>query len=225
MNVDSLKIEASWKELLKSEFESEYFDQLLKFVTDEYTKHTVYPPENLIFNAFNLLPLEKVRVVILGQDPYHKSGQAHGLCFSVQHGIAPPPSLVNIYKEIKSDLGIAPPKHGNLEAWVKQGVFLLNATLTVREHNPRSHAQKGWERFTNAVIKHLSENREGIVFLLWGNDARNKEKLIDTTRHFVLKAPHPSPLSAYSGFFGCNHFSITNQLLQKQGFLPINWTL
>jgi uracil-DNA glycosylase len=177
----------------------------------------------LIFNAFQLTPFDRVRVVILGQDPYHGAGQAHGLCFSVPRGITPPPSLVNIFKEIQRDTGAPVPAHGNLEAWARQGVLLLNATLTVRANQPGSHQRKGWETFTNAVIQKLSEKRVGLIFLLWGKFAQEKEALIDTNRHYILKAAHPSPYSAYNGFFGCSHFSRTNEILRKHGLEEISW--
>jgi len=216
-------LDASWKDVLKQEFTNPYFQQLKSFLIEEKRKFTVYPPGKLIFAAFNHTPFEKVRVVIIGQDPYHGPGQAHGLCFSVPKGIPVPPSLVNIYRELQNDLGIPIPKHGNLETWAAQGVLLLNATLTVRAHQAASHQNKGWERFTDAAISRLSEKRSGLVFLLWGNYAISKQSIIDTTRHHVLKAPHPSPLSASRGFFGCKHFSQANRLLQAQGFEPINW--
>ncbi len=218
-------IEESWKEVLAGEFSAPYFQALKTFLVEEKKKFTVYPPGSLIFSAFNHTPFHKVKAVMLGQDPYHGPGQAHGLCFSVNRGVAKPPSLINIFKEIESDLGIAPPAHGNLEKWADQGVLLLNATLTVRAHQAGSHQNKGWERFTDAAIKALSEKRTGLIFLLWGNYAGAKQALIDTTRHHVLKAPHPSPLSASRGFFGCHHFSKTNELLTAQGIAPINWQL
>lgn len=218
-------IEESWKEVLSNEFNAPYFQALKAFLVEEKSKFTVYPPGPLIFSAFNHTPFHKVKVVMLGQDPYHGPGQAHGLCFSVNRGVTKPPSLINIFKEIQSDLGIAPTAHGNLEKWADQGVLLLNATLTVRAHQAASHQNKGWERFTDAAIKALSENRSGLVFLLWGNYAGAKQTLIDTTRHHVLKAPHPSPLSASRGFFGCRHFSKTNELLAAQGIAPIDWQL
>ncbi|MBW6498825.1 MAG: uracil-DNA glycosylase [Bacteroidales bacterium] len=218
-------IEESWKEVLADEFSAPYFQQLKAFLVEEKKKFTVYPPGPLIFSAFNHTPFNKVKVVILGQDPYHGPGQAHGLCFSVNRGVVKPPSLINIFKEIESDLGLLPPAHGNLEKWAHQGVLLLNATLTVRANQAGSHQNKGWERFTDAAIKALSEKRSGLVFLLWGNYAGAKQILIDTTRHHVLKAPHPSPLSASRGFFGCHHFSKTNDLLATQGVTPIDWQL
>jgi uracil-DNA glycosylase len=220
-----VKIESSWKEALKDEFDKEYFLQLCNFIKLEITGgKTVYPPGKLIFNAFEKTPFDKVKVVILGQDPYHGEGQACGLCFSVPEGVKPPPSLINIYKEIKQDLGIEAPAHGNLEKWAKQGVFLLNAILTVRKNEAASHSKIGWENFTNQVIRTISDKKSGVVFLLWGNFARAKKSLIDTGKHFVLESAHPSPLSANS-FFGCRHFSKTNELLQKQGLTPIEWRL
>lgn len=219
------QIEASWKEVLQDEFEKQYFKELKEFLLDEKARYTVYPPGGMIFNAFRMTPFEKVRVVLLGQDPYHGAGQAHGLCFSVNTGITAPPSLVNIFKEIESDLGIPVPRHGNLEKWAGQGVLLLNATLTVRAGQPGSHQRKGWEHFTNAVISKLSEKRVGLIFLLWGKFAQEKESLIDTNRHYILRAAHPSPYSAYSGFFGCRHFSRTNEILRKHGLDEIDWRL
>jgi len=219
------KLQEGWKELLKDEFSAPYFIALKQFLVEEKKKHVVYPPGHLIFNALNLVPPDQVKAVIIGQDPYHGPGQAHGLCFSVPEGIKPPPSLVNIFKELQSDLGIPFPSHGNLTSWAQQGVLLLNAVLTVRAHEPRSHAGKGWEKFTDAVIRNLSAHREGIVFMLWGNDARTKEPLIDTGKHYVLRAAHPSPYSASNGFFGCKHFSKTNEILRSHGIPEINWQL
>jgi uracil-DNA glycosylase len=218
-------IHPSWKELLMQEFESSYFSSLKEFLVDEKKKHIVFPPGKLIFNAFDKTPFDKVKVVILGQDPYHGSGQAHGLCFSVPFGVNPPPSLVNIFKEIHSDLGISIPIHGNLESWAVQGVLLLNATLSVRKDQAGSHQGKGWEQFTDSVIRKISGNKEGVVFLLWGKYAQAKEKLIDTTKHHILSAPHPSPFSVHTGFFGCRHFSRTNEILRQRGNDPINWKL
>ena len=218
-------IDESWKAVLENEFRAPYFGALKNFLLEEKKKYTVFPPGSLIFSAFNRTPFEKVKVVLLGQDPYHGPGQAHGLCFSVNRGIEKPPSLVNIFKEIENDLGIPAPRNGNLEKWADQGVLLLNATLTVRARQAGSHQNKGWERFTDAAINALSERRNGLVFLLWGNYAGAKETLIDRTRHHVLKAPHPSPLSASRGFFGCGHFSKTNVLLQSQGLEPVDWRL
>jgi uracil-DNA glycosylase len=219
------QIEESWKEVLASEFDNSYFMELKEFLTEEKAKYTVYPPGSKIFNAFQLTPFNQVRVVILGQDPYHGPGQAHGLCFSVPQGIVPPPSLVNIFKEIEKDLGIPIPSGGNLEKWARQGVLLLNATLTVRANQPGSHQKRGWENFTHAVISKLSEKRVGLIFLLWGKFAQEKESLIDTNKHYILKAAHPSPFSAYNGFFGCRHFSKTNEILRKHGLEEIDWDL
>jgi uracil-DNA glycosylase len=218
-----VKIEESWKEILKDEFEKPYFKILTDFVRKEYQTQTVYPPAKLIFNAFDLCPFDKVKVVIIGQDPYHGPGQAHGLCFSVNDGIDVPPSLVNIYKEIKEDLGIEPPASGNLERWAKQGVLLLNATLTVRARTAGSHQNKGWEEFTDRVIKELSEKRKDVVFMLWGSYAQKKGAIIDTKKHCVLTSVHPSPLSAYRGFLGCKHFSKANEYLKSKGLAEICW--
>ena len=218
-------IEESWKEELKKEFSSPYFASLKEFLVDEKSKHIVYPPGAYIFNAFNSTPFKDVKVVIIGQDPYHGRGQAHGLCFSVPQGIKPPPSLVNIFKELHDDVGINIPNHGNLEKWTHQGVLLLNATLTVRANQAGSHQGKGWEQFTDAVIKHLSEKRKNLVFLLWGRYAQAKEMLIDETKHFILKAAHPSPFSAYNGFFGCRHFSKANAILKENGIPEVDWSL
>ena len=217
------KIDPTWKEVLIDEFQSEYFSKLKNFLVAEKSKHTVFPPGKLIFNAFDLTPFPSVKVVLLGQDPYHNVGQAHGLCFSVPDGVPHPKSLINIFKELRDDLGIPVPQSGNLEKWAKQGVLLLNATLTVRAHEAGSHQHQGWETFTDAVIKTLSEKRSGIVFLLWGNYAQAKEPLIDASKHFVLKTVHPSPLSASRGFFGCKHFSKTNEILLKNGKEAVDW--
>ncbi len=220
------KMDESWKEVLQNEFEKDYFYQLRTFLVNEKKANkTIYPPGSLIFNAFNSTPFEKVKVIILGQDPYHGKGQAHGLCFSVQHGIKPPPSLKNMYKELHSDLGISIPNHGCLQKWADQGVFLLNAILTVEASKPASHQKKGWEQFTDAVIKTLSEKREGIVFLLWGSFAKSKASLIDREKHHILTSTHPSPFSAHYGFLGCKHFSKANQLLKEKGTTPIDWSL
>jgi uracil-DNA glycosylase len=217
-------LETSWQKVLQEELNALYFEEIEKFLSQEMaSEKTIYPPAPLIFNAFNLTPFDKVKVVILGQDPYHGPKQAHGLCFSVQHGIKPPPSLVNIYKELHSDLGLPIPAHGNLEAWSKQGVLLLNAILTVRDGEPASHSQIGWGRFTDAVITTLSKERTGIVFLLWGKFAIDKAALIDDSKHHILTAAHPSPFSAYKGFLGCKHFSKTNEILKENGLEPINW--
>ena len=219
------QIEESWLKVLAAEFEQPYFAQLKAFLVEEKRQYTVYPPGSLIFSAFAHTPFEKVKVVILGQDPYHGKGQAHGLCFSVPDGVKPPPSLVNMYKEIRNDLDIKPSASGNLECWADQGVFLHNATLTVRASSAGSHQNKGWETFTNKVIQNLSAEREHLVFLLWGNYARAKKSLIDTQKHLVLEAPHPSPFSADSGFFGCRHFSKANEYLRQHGIEPIDWSV
>lgn len=219
-----VKIEESWKRALAPEFEKPYFQELARQLHEEKRAgRVIYPPGPLIFNAFNLTPFDKVKVVIIGQDPYHGPGQAEGLSFSVPHGIPLPPSLVNIYKEIETDLGVQLHKDGSLRGWAEQGVFLLNAILTVRAGQPTSHSRIGWAEFTDAVIRTLSEQRQGLVFLLWGNFARSKRELIDTRRHTVLEAPHPSPL-ARGAFFGCKHFSKTNQILISEGLQPIDWT-
>lgn len=218
-----VKIEPSWAEKLAGEFEKPYFSDLVNFVKSEYAKGTVYPPGSLIFNAFNKCPFDKVKVVILGQDPYHGPGQAHGLCFSVPDGVDFPPSLRNIFKEIHDDLGTPIPKSGNLERWAQQGVFLLNAILTVKAHQAGSHQNRGWETFTDAVIRLLAENREHLVFMLWGAYAQRKGQFIDTNRHLVLQSVHPSPLSASRGFFGNKHFSRANEYLQQHGITPIQW--
>jgi uracil-DNA glycosylase len=217
------KIDPSWLNALENEFKQSYFQDIKTFLLNERAdKKTVFPPGPMIFNAFNLTPFDKVKVVILGQDPYHGLGQAHGLCFSVQKGIKPPPSLVNIFKEINADLGLPIPTHGCLENWAKQGVLLLNAMLTVRENEPASHSKIGWQEFTNMAIKTLSDQRENLVFILWGRFAQEKEILIDSNKHYVLKSAHPSPFSAHM-FHGCRHFSKTNELLQKHGLAPIDW--
>lgn len=219
------KIEPSWKEQLKDAFEEESFYKLKQFLISEKQTNIVFPPGNLIFNAFALTPFDKVKVVLLGQDPYHNIGQAHGLCFSVPDGIAHPKSLINIFKELRDDIGCAIPQSGNLEKWAKQGVLLLNATLTVRAHEAGSHQNRGWEVFTDTVIKKISANKSGVVFLLWGNYAQAKIPLIDTSKHCILKTVHPSPLSASRGFWGCKHFSKTNQYLINTGQTPIEWDL
>ncbi len=219
------QIEASWLEVLHSQFEAPYFAQLKEFLIAERQHYTCYPAGGNIFNAFNLTPFHKTKVVIIGQDPYHEPGQAHGLCFSVREGIKVPPSLVNIIKEINSNLGTTmSTNRGDLTGWAEQGVLLLNATLTVRAHMAGSHQGKGWETFTDAAITELSKQRNGLVFMLWGSYAIAKSKMIDRTRHLVLTAPHPSPLSAYRGFFGCKHFSKANDYLTAQGQKPIDWT-
>jgi uracil-DNA glycosylase len=226
MIVVNPKIEESWNKVLIDEFNAAYFSELKAFLLNEKKNGSVvFPPGHSIFTAFDKTKFENVKVVILGQDPYHGTGQAHGLSFSVPGNQRQPPSLKNIFKELKSDLNIAMPESGNLEKWAEQGVLLLNATLTVRANEPGSHQKKGWENFTDSVIRLLSEKRSGIVFLLWGKYAQAKEPLIDTTKHFILKAPHPSPFSADSGFFGCKHFSKTNNILTREGKTPIDWTL
>lgn len=220
-------LEPSWLHVLENEFEKSYMKALKSFLLEEKQKgFTVYPKNGDIFNAFNHTPFDKVKVVILGQDPYHGQGQAHGLSFSVQKGIAVPPSLKNIYKELSEEFSdFKTPNHGDLTSWADQGVLLLNATLTVRAHEAGSHQNKGWEIFTDHVISVLSAQRSGLVFLLWGRYAQQKESLIDTKKHFVLKAAHPSPFSAYNGFFGSNHFSKANEILKKEGLTPINWQI
>ncbi len=219
----NVRIEDSWKKRLAGEFSKEYFKELVKFVKSEYQNQTVYPPGALIFSAFDHCTYDQLKVVIVGQDPYHGVNQANGLCFSVRDGVRQPPSLQNIFKEVKSDLGIPVPVSGNLERWAAQGVLLLNATLTVRASQAGSHQNKGWEVFTDAVLQKISLDKEGIVFMLWGAYAQRKGALIDTDRHFVLKAAHPSPFSANNGFFGCHHFSKTNQYLYNKGLETINW--
>lgn len=219
----NVTIEESWKRVLSGEFEKEYFKTLRDFIHSEYRNKTIYPPAKQIFNAFDSCPFESVKVVILGQDPYHEPSQAHGLSFSVLPPCPPPPSLVNIYKEIRSDVGDLVSANGDLTAWSRQGVLLLNATLTVEAHKAGSHQNKGWETFTDSAIKALAENREHLVFMLWGSYAQRKGAFIDRSRHLVLQAPHPSPLSAYRGFFGCKHFSSANAYLISQGLSPIVW--
>lgn len=218
-----IKIEQSWQELLKDDFQSEYFRNLIKFIKQEHRSHTVYPPGPKIFNAFDSCPLEKVKVVILGQDPYHGPKQANGLSFSVSKDLALPPSLQNIYKEIEDDLGISVNKNGDLSRWAKQGVLLLNATLTVREGQAGSHQGKGWEEFTDAVVRKLSDEKTDLVFLLWGSYAQKKGEVIDEEKHYVLRSAHPSPLSAHRGFFGNKHFSKTNKFLILKDIEPIDW--
>ena len=219
----NVKIDPSWHTQLEKEFEKQYFKDLTDFVRKEYQTKRIYPPGSLIFNAFNVCPFSNVKVVLLGQDPYHGPNQAHALCFAVNDKIPLPPSLQNIYKEIESDLNIKTYTTGNLERWAKQGVFLLNATLTVQSGMAGSHQGKGWETFTDAVIKILSQEKEHLVFLLWGSYAQQKASLIDEHKHLVLKAVHPSPLSAYRGFFGCRHFSKTNEYLRLNGLSEIDW--
>jgi len=222
-----VKIEQGWKTLLSDEFTKEYFKYIVTWLKTEKISHsTIYPPGPLIFNAFEQTPLDKLKVVIIGQDPYHGPGQAHGLSFSVPNGIKPPPSLQNIFKEIESDLGFRmPPNYGNLTYWAKQGVLLLNASLTVRANEPMSHSKIGWMEFTDSVIRKISAGKNNIIFVLWGKFAQEKQPLIDETRHYVLKAAHPSPFSADKGFFGCRHFSKVNELLVKNGQDPIDWKL
>ena len=219
----NVKIEESWKRELAAEFEKPYFAELTEFVRSEYSATTVYPPAKLIFNAFDHCPFDKVKAVIIGQDPYHGPGQANGLCFSVNKEIKMPPSLVNIFKEISSDTGKPMPTDGDLTRWSRQGVLLLNATLTVRAGNASSHQRRGWETFTDAAIRILAEKRENLVFILWGSYAQQKGAFIDRNRHLVLTSPHPSPLSAYAGFFGNHHFTLTNDYLAKHGKEPIDW--
>ncbi|HPC97384.1 MAG TPA: uracil-DNA glycosylase [Bacteroidales bacterium] len=218
-----VKIEESWKGRLSEEFSKEYFIRLTEFIRDEYRTKTIYPPGSLIFNAFNLCPFNKVKAVIIGQDPYHGPGQAHGLCFSVLDGVPFPPSLVNIFKEIESDLGIPVPKSGNLERWARQGVLLMNAILTVRANQAASHQRKGWEEFTDSVIRLLNTEKNNLVFFLWGAYAQKKGESIDKTRHLVLESVHPSPLSASRGFFGNRHFSKCNEYLKQNGIEPVMW--
>jgi len=221
-----VKIESSWKEALKTEFGKSYFEQITRHIKTEKTQgKIIYPPGSVIFNAFNTTPLKDVKVVILGQDPYHGPGQAHGLCFSVQKGVPPPPSLVNIFKELKEDIGIATPASGHLTHWAQQGVFLLNASLTVRAGEPMSHAKIGWAVFTDTVIKTISDQKQHVVFMLWGKFAQEKRNLIDESKHLVLRAAHPSPLSASAGFFGCKHFSKANDWLRSKGIDPVDWSL
>jgi len=221
-----IQIEDSWKEILKNEFEKTYFQHIVTFLKAEKASgKIIFPPGSLIFNSFKQTPFSKIKVVIIGQDPYHNKGQAHGLSFSVPDGIPKPPSLLNIFKELKNDLGIEISENGNLEKWASQGVLLLNASLTVRQNEPGSHAQIGWLQFTDEVIKKISNEKEGIIFLLWGKFAQEKQSLIDETKHSILKAAHPSPFSASNGFFGCKHFSKTNEILMKQQKNPIDWKI
>jgi len=218
-----VKIEESWRKHIGAEFDKQYFIDLTSFVRQEYNQTMCYPPAKMIFNAFNLCPFDQVKVVIIGQDPYHEPGQAHGLCFSVNDGIQFPPSLVNIFKEIENDCGAPVPQSGNLTRWAEQGVLLLNATLTVRAHQAGSHQRRGWEEFTDAAIKALSADKEHLVFILWGSYAQGKASYIDPSKHLVLKSAHPSPLSAYRGFFGNKHFSRANDYLLQNGETPIQW--
>jgi uracil-DNA glycosylase len=221
-----VKMEQGWKEVLKDEFSKPYFQQAVTFIkVEKAQKKVIYPPGPLIFNAFDQTPFDSLKVVLLGQDPYHGPSQAHGLSFSVPEGVKPPPSLINIFKELHNDVGMPIPSTGNLTKWAQQGVFLLNSILTVRANEPASHQKIGWQEFTNGVISKISEKKEGVIFLLWGKFAHEKQALIDETKHHVLKAAHPSPYSADKGFFGCKHFSKTNNYLMKQGIEPIDWSL
>jgi uracil-DNA glycosylase len=219
----AVKIEESWAQALGDEFEKVYFKELIEFVTSEYQSHTIYPKGRDIFRAFDRCPIDQVKVVILGQDPYHGPGQANGLCFSVHEGMPFPPSLTNIFKEIKNDLGNDIPPNGSLDRWADQGVLLLNATLTVRAHQAGSHQKRGWEEFTDAVIQQLANEKKGIVYMLWGNYAQKKASIVDTQQNLVLKSVHPSPLSAHRGFFGSGHFSQANDYLKEKGKSPIDW--
>lgn len=221
-----VQIEESWKQVLQPEFDKPYFAQIVQFLkAEKQAGKTIYPPGQYIFNAFNTTGFNDVKVVILGQDPYHNPGQAHGLSFSVPMGVPAPPSLVNMFKELETDLNIPRPNHGNLEKWAQQGVLLINASLTVEINKPMSHSKIGWHDFTNSVIKTLSDKREGLVFILWGGFAKSKKNLIDASKHCILTAAHPSPLSAYNGFYGCKHFSKTNDYLTQKGVSPIDWSL
>ena len=223
MSAATVKIEEGWKQALMSQWDKPYFQQLKSFlVSEKQAGHTIYPPGKLIFNAFDTTPFDQVKVVIIGQDPYHGPGQAHGLCFSVPQGVRVPPSLKRIYKELQDDVGITIPNHGNLEKWAQQGILLLNSMLTVRAGQAASHQRKGWEQFTTAAIQALNQEKTGIIFLLWGRYAQEKGAIIDPGRHHILKAAHPSPLARH-GFLGCKHFSQTNALLQQQGKEPIDW--
>jgi len=225
-HLQTIQLDATWKLRLSHEFEQPYFREIESFLKQEQSiGKQIFPPRPLIFNAFNLTPFDKVKVVILGQDPYHGVGQAHGLCFSVQHGVKPPPSLVNVFKELKNDLGITAPAHGCLEAWAKRGVFLLNAMLTVEKDQPASHKKIGWQNFTDAAIKQLSENRANLVFILWGAFAQQKISLIDSHKHLIIKSTHPSPFSADKGFYGSKPFSTANNWLDGHGIEKINWEL
>ena len=226
MATQDIKLEPGWRERLRGEFEQPYMSELKRFLLAERERgRRIFPKGSEWFRALDLTPLEQVRVVILGQDPYHGAGQAHGLCFSVQPGVPPPPSLVNIFKELESDLGIRPARHGLLDHWARQGVLLLNSVLTVEMGRAASHRDRGWERFTDAIVAEVNAKEEPVVFLLWGSYAQKKAAFVDQSRHLVLKAPHPSPLSAHSGFFGCRHFSKANAFLQNRGLPPIDWAL
>lgn len=219
----NVKIEEGWKAQLTGEFEKDYFKSLTDFIRQEYSQHRIFPPGKEMFSAFDFCPFDETKVVILGQDPYHGQGQANGLCFSVKEGVRMPPSLVNIFKEIKDDVGEELPPHGSLERWARQGILLLNATLTVRQASPGSHQGRGWEEFTDAVVKILSDQKEKLVFLLWGSYAQRKGAVIDQSKHLVLSSAHPSPFAAHRGFFGNRHFSKTNEYLKSQGLPPIEW--
>lgn len=218
-------IEGKWADALKEEFRKPYYTDLYKFIKEEYSSHVVYPPSEDIFNALHLTDLKDIKVVILGQDPYHEPGQAHGLCFSVRPEVDIPPSLVNIYKELHDDLGCKIPDNGYLVHWAEQGVLLLNTLLTVRAHQAFSHKGKGWENFTDAIIRAVNKEDRPIVYMLWGSPAQKKAQMLDNPKHLILKAPHPSPLSAYRGFFGCRHFSKCNEFLEKNGIAPIDWQI
>lgn len=218
-----VKIAADWKALLQEEFDKPYFEELIRFVKEEYATRRIYPRGSNIFRAFDKCPFDRLKVVIIGQDPYHGPNQAHGLCFSVADGVPHPPSLQNIFKEVAADIGTPIPASGNLDRWAEQGVLLLNAVLTVREHEAASHAGRGWERFTDAVVRAISERKQGVVYLLWGSYAQKKGAIADPARNCILKAVHPSPLSAYRGFLGCKHFSKANDYLRSRGETPINW--
>ncbi|MBR4052532.1 MAG: uracil-DNA glycosylase [Alistipes sp.] len=218
-----VKIAPDWKALLEEEFSKPYFEELTRFVKEEYATRRIYPRGSNIFRAFDKCPLDKLKVVIIGQDPYHGPGQAHGLCFSVDEGVPHPPSLQNIFKEVASDIGTPIPSSGNLDRWAEQGVLLLNSVLTVREHEAASHAGKGWEQFTDAVVRKIAQEKQGVVYLLWGSYAQRKGAMVDPQRNCILKAVHPSPLSAYRGFLGCKHFSQANDYLLSTGQTPINW--
>lgn len=221
-----IRLESSWLTLLEDQFEQPYFKKIKEFLLNEKKSATVYPPSARIFAALDFCPISETKVIIIGQDPYHNPGQAHGLSFSVPYGVMPPPSLVNIFKELKDDLGVSIPSHGNLESWAKQGVLLLNASLTVRAHQAASHSEIGWQKFTDTIIERLSKEKENLVFLLWGSHAIKKKSLVAPNRgHLILEAPHPSPLSSYRGFFGCKHFSKTNAFLASKGLSPINWEI
>ena len=218
-----VRIAEDWKALLQEEFDKPYFEELIRFVKEEYATHRIYPRGSNIFRAFDKCPFERLKVVIIGQDPYHGPNQAHGLCFSVADGVPHPPSLQNICKEVAADIGTPIPTSGNLDRWAEQGVLLLNAVLTVREHEAASHAGRGWERFTDAVVRAISEHKQGVVYMLWGSYAQKKGAIADPARNCILKAVHPSPLSVYRGFFGCRHFSRANEYLVAQGKTPIQW--